>query len=71
MSGKRWVSAARPSAASDPAPERASPAQVIEKVHRYYERFGHSVLHLADRPLRPIATPDRRPIGEVIHHGRW
>ena len=23
-----------------------SPAQVIEKVHRYHERFGHSVLHL-------------------------
>jgi nitroreductase len=25
----------------------------------------------ADRPLRPITTPNRRPIGEVIHHGRW
>ncbi len=25
----------------------------------------------ADRPLRPIAKPNRRPIGEVIHHGRW
>jgi len=25
----------------------------------------------AGRPLRPIAKPDRRPIGEVIHHGRW
>jgi len=25
----------------------------------------------ADRPLRPIANPDRRPAGEVIHHGRW
>src|SRR5580658_3502601 len=25
----------------------------------------------ADRPLRPIAQPDRRPAGEVIHHGRW
>jgi nitroreductase len=25
----------------------------------------------ADRPLRPIANPDRRPPGEVIHHGRW
>ena len=25
----------------------------------------------ADRPLRPIAHPDRRPAGEVIHHGRW
>ena len=25
----------------------------------------------AGRPLAPIATPDRRPLGEVIHHGRW
>jgi nitroreductase len=25
----------------------------------------------ADRPLRPIAKPDRRPVGEVIHRGRW
>jgi alkanesulfonate monooxygenase SsuD/methylene tetrahydromethanopterin reductase-like flavin-dependent oxidoreductase (luciferase family) len=23
-----------------------SPAQIIEKVHRYYEQFGHSVMHL-------------------------
>lgn len=25
----------------------------------------------ADRPLRPIATPDRRPFGEVVHHDHW
>jgi nitroreductase len=25
----------------------------------------------AGRPLRPIAKPNRRPLGEVIHHGRW
>jgi len=25
----------------------------------------------ADRPLRPIAKPDRRPIGEVVRHGSW
>jgi nitroreductase len=25
----------------------------------------------ADRPLRPIGKPNRRPIGEVIRHGRW
>ena len=25
----------------------------------------------ADRPLRPIAKPNRRPIGQVIHHGEW
>lgn len=25
----------------------------------------------ADRPLRPISTPDRRPFDEVVHRGRW
>jgi nitroreductase len=25
----------------------------------------------ADRPLRPIAEPDRRPFEEVVHRGRW
>jgi nitroreductase len=25
----------------------------------------------ADRPLRPIVRPDRRPFDEVVHHGHW
>jgi nitroreductase len=25
----------------------------------------------ADRPLKPIAKPDRRPFTEVVHRGRW
>jgi nitroreductase len=25
----------------------------------------------ADRPLKPIQKPDRRPFADVIHHGRW
>jgi nitroreductase len=25
----------------------------------------------ADRPLRPIKKPDRRPFEEVVHRGRW
>jgi nitroreductase len=25
----------------------------------------------ADRPLRPIAKPDRRPFDEVVHRDRW
>jgi nitroreductase len=38
---------------------------------------GHDVAFLiglgypADRPLAPLAKPDRRPLGEVIHHGHW
>ena len=25
----------------------------------------------ADRPLKPIAHPDRRPLDEVVHHDHW
>src|ERR1700722_17435211 len=25
----------------------------------------------ADRPLKPIVKPDRRPFDEVVHRGRW
>ncbi|MBT0768170.1 nitroreductase family protein [Kineosporia sp. J2-2] len=25
----------------------------------------------ADRPLRPVLAPDRRPLAEIVHHGRW
>ncbi|HEX6146220.1 MAG TPA: nitroreductase family protein [Acidimicrobiia bacterium] len=25
----------------------------------------------ADRPLRPIKNPDRRPLQQVVHHDRW
>ena len=25
----------------------------------------------AERPLRPIRQPDRRPVEEVVHRGRW
>ena len=27
--------------------------------------------HPADRPLRPIKKPDRRPFDEVVHRGSW
>lgn len=30
-----------------------------------------SVGYPADRPLRVIERPDRRPFEEVVHHGRW
>ena len=25
----------------------------------------------ADRPLKPIVKPDRRPLADVVHRGRW
>jgi nitroreductase len=33
----------------------------------YLIDFGYP----ADRPLRPIKRPDRRPFDEVVHRGRW
>jgi nitroreductase len=33
----------------------------------YLLAFGYP----ADRPLRPIRHPNRRPIEEVVHRGRW
>ena len=38
---------------------------------------GYEVAYLlgigdpADRPLKPIRNPNRRPFDEVVHHGRW
>ena len=33
----------------------------------YLIDFGYP----ADRPLKPIRKPDRRPFDEVVHRGRW
>ena len=33
----------------------------------YLIAFGYP----ADRPLRPIRNPNRRPFDEVVHQGRW
>jgi nitroreductase len=33
----------------------------------YMIAFGYP----ADRPLTPIAKPDRRPFDEVVHRGKW
>jgi nitroreductase len=33
--------------------------------------FMIGVGYPADRPLRPIAKPARRPFDEVVHHGHW
>jgi len=33
--------------------------------------FLISLGYPADRPLAPLAPPDRRPFNEVVHRGRW
>jgi nitroreductase len=38
------------------------------------DRFAAYLLDLgfpADRPLRPLRRPDRRPFEDVVHRGRW
>jgi nitroreductase len=38
------------------------------------DRYAYIMVDLgypADRPLRPIRRPDRRPFEEVVHRGRW
>lgn len=37
----------------------------------YLVSFLLGVGYPADRPLRPIRKPDRRPFDEVFHRGRW
>jgi len=37
----------------------------------YVVSFLLGVGYPADRPLKPILKPDRRPFDEVVHHGRW
>jgi nitroreductase len=37
----------------------------------YVVAFMLGVGYPADRPLKPIRKPNRRPFDEVVHHGRW
>jgi nitroreductase len=37
------------------------------KIVRYIIDFGHP----ADRPLKPIRKPNRRPLEEVVHRDHW
>ena len=37
----------------------------------YVVSFLLGIGYPADRPLKPIVKPNRRPFDEVVHHGRW
>ena len=37
----------------------------------YFAAYLIGLGYPADRPLRPIVQPDRRPFDEVVHWGRW
>jgi nitroreductase len=37
----------------------------------YFAAYMIGLGYPADRPLRPLVNPDRRPFDEVVHWGRW
>ena len=37
----------------------------------YFAAYMIGLGYPADRPLRPIVTPNRRPFDEVVHWGHW
>ena len=45
--------------------------QVLGFPDGYLAFFLIGLGYPADRPLRPLARPDRRPFGEVVHWDRW
>jgi hypothetical protein len=64
-----------PISASAPATPRSGDQDQARKIlgvpGDHDVAFVLGVGYPADRPLRPIAKPSRRPPGEVIHHGSW
>jgi nitroreductase len=51
--------------------EQARARAILGVPDSHIVSFMLGVGYPADRPLRPIARPARRPIEEVVHHGRW
>jgi nitroreductase len=45
--------------------------QILEFPEGYIAAYIVGLGYPADRPLRPIVTPDRRPFEEVVHRERW
>ncbi len=49
--------------------EKAAKILNVPDTHRV--TFMLALGYPAERPLHPIRKPDRRPFGEVVHHGTW
>jgi nitroreductase len=45
--------------------------RVLEFPNGYLAAYLIGLGYPADRPLRPLTRPDRRPFGEVVHWDRW
>jgi nitroreductase len=51
--------------------DRAQAQRVLGFPDGYWAVFMIGFGYPADRPLRPIAHPDRRPFDDVVHWDRW
>jgi nitroreductase len=45
--------------------------EVLDFPSEWYCGWVVALGYPADRPLKPILHPNRRPIDEVVHHNRW
>ncbi len=45
--------------------------QLLGLPHDRYAAYLIDLGYPADRPLRPLKAPNRRPFDEVVHRGRW
>ena len=56
---------------SSVGPEQDKARGILGVPEGYLVSYLLGIGYPADRPLKPILNPKRRPIDEVIHHGRW
>lgn len=51
--------------------EQEKAREILAVPEGYVVSYLLGVGYPADRPLKPVVKPNRRPINEVVHHGRW
>jgi nitroreductase len=51
--------------------DQAQAQKVLGFPDGYFAAYMIGFGYPADRPLRPLVTPDRRPFDEVVHWDRW
>jgi nitroreductase len=51
--------------------DQAKPREILGVPEDHLVSYLLGIGYPADRPLKPIVKPNRRPLQEVIHHGRW
>lgn len=51
--------------------DQAKAREILGVPEGYVVSYLLGVGYPADRPLKPIVRPDRRPFDEVVHRGRW